>query len=97
MAGRKYFRLSDRSTNAKHLEIIDEKSSPSDPTKFKISGEYLKMPKVDPSNPSQDPLELTLKCFLYGGQEEDHDNSFWLEMKICYESGNYLKILEDSL
>ena len=70
MAGRKYFRLSDRSTNAKHLEIIDEKSSPSDPTKFKISGEYLKMPKVDLSNPSQDPLELTIKCFLYGGQEE---------------------------
>jgi len=70
MDKRKYFKVCARSINAKHIDIVDEKSSPSDPIKFKITGEYLKLPKVDLSKPSQDPLTLTIKCSLYGGTEE---------------------------
>jgi hypothetical protein len=70
MEGRKYFRVCEKSVNAKHLELIDEKSSPSDSITFKPSGEYLRLPKVDPNKASQDPLTLTIKCTLYGGIEE---------------------------
>lgn len=70
MDKRKYFRVIDRSTNARHIEIFDEKSSPANPEKFKTTGEYLRPPKVDPSKASQDPLMLTIKCVLYGGNEE---------------------------
>lgn len=70
MHGRRYFKVSHRSPNAKHIEIVDEKSSPSDPITFKMSGEYLRPPKVHLDNASQDPLTLTIKCILYGGIEE---------------------------
>ena len=70
MGGRKYFRAVKSSFNAKHIEIFDEKSSPSDPIKFNIGGEYLRPPKVDPANTSQDPLTLTIRGVLYGGNIE---------------------------
>ncbi len=70
MAGRKYFRVKSRSTNARHLEIFDAKSSAADPIRFKSSGEYLLPPKVYPNKASQDPLILTLKIIVYGGNEE---------------------------
>ena len=67
---RKYFKIGSRSTNAKHIEITDEKSSPASPIKLKTSGEYLKLPKVDSTNANQIPLALTLVVTLYGGMEE---------------------------
>lgn len=70
MDGRKYFKVSSRSINAKHIELFDDKSSPSDPIIFKASGEYMRLPKIDPRQPSQDPLVLIIKCTLYGGNEE---------------------------
>jgi hypothetical protein len=70
MAGRKYFRVASLSKNAKHIELFDNKSSPVDPVKFKTTGEYMRPPKIDPSNKSQDPLVLTIRCTLYGGIEE---------------------------
>lgn len=70
MDKRKYFKVLDRSINAKHIELFDEKSSPADPVTFKASGEYLRLPKVDPAKLSQDPLVLKIKCTLYGGNEE---------------------------
>jgi hypothetical protein len=41
MDKRRFFKIWSRSVNAKHVEIYDEKSSPSDPVKFKTTGEYL--------------------------------------------------------
>lgn len=70
MGQKKYFKVVETSKNAKHLELFDDKSSPVDPIKFKTSGEYLKLPKVDPANKNQDPLVLTIRCTLYGGIEE---------------------------
>lgn len=70
MDGRKYFKITNKSPNAKHIEIFDEKSSPSYPIKFKSNGEILIPPLVDPSNPSQNPLNITIKFTLYGGIEE---------------------------
>lgn len=68
--GRKYFKISNKSTNAKHIEIFDEKSRPSDPIKFKPSGEKMIPPKIDPNESSQDPLSIAIKFTLYGGIEE---------------------------
>jgi hypothetical protein len=70
MSGRKYFRVIKRSVNAKHLELFDEKSSPSDAIEFRAGGEYMRPPKVDPAKASQDPLIISIKCTLYGGIEE---------------------------
>jgi hypothetical protein len=70
MHSRKYFRVCDRSVNAKHIEIVDEKSSPSAPIIFKTTGEHMREPKVRETNATQDPLVLTIKCTLYGGVEE---------------------------
>ena len=74
MNGRKWFRVlpnaAGRSLNAMHLEIVDGKSSPSAPRVFKDTGEYLRPPKVSKLDPSQTPLHLEIKCFLYGGNEQ---------------------------
>ena len=74
MNGRQWFRVmpgaAGRSLNAQHLEIIDGKSSPSAPRGFKDTGEYLRPPRVNPGDPSQTPLNLEIKCFLYGGNEQ---------------------------
>ncbi len=70
MDKRRYFKVVGRSVNAKHLVIIDEKSSPADPISFRATGEKLCPPKVKYDDKSQDPLSLTIKCILYGGAEE---------------------------
>ena len=71
MDGRKYFKVISQSVNAKHIEIFDSKSAATEPIKFNIGGEKLQPPKVDPKNKSQDPLGLTIRCILYGGNTEE--------------------------
>ncbi|GLS89937.1 hypothetical protein GCM10007916_10040 [Psychromonas marina] len=71
MASRKYFKITKKSLSAMHFVIVDSKSSVADAIKFKPTGEYLKLPKVDLNKPSQDPLCLTIKFTLYGGNEEE--------------------------
>ena len=70
MDGRSYFKVSKKSTNAKHIELVDEKSSPANPITFKATGEFTRLPKIDPKNKSQSPLVITIKCMVYGGLEE---------------------------
>jgi hypothetical protein len=70
MDGRSYFKVLTKSINAKHIELVDEKSSPANPITFKATGEYTRPPKIDLKNKSQSPLVITVKCTVYGGLEE---------------------------
>lgn len=67
MDGRKFFRISKKSTNAQHIEIVDGKSNPASPVKFSTKGESLLPPKVKSDEPTQQTLMLTITCTLYGG------------------------------
>ena len=70
MNKRQYFRVVNRSVNAKHIKIYDANSTAANPITFKTSGERLTLPKVDPNNANQDPLVLGIVCTYYGGSEE---------------------------